>query len=106
MKDKLVIGSYYIKLKELYSTLELCENFDQIFEYLRKRLIAIKSIHEQSDQFSTLVSNFENSMKLTEQKYTNLLKVYDETTKALEEYQIILNDFNKLEGEIKAKFLV
>ena len=48
-KDQLIIGSYFCKIKELYSILELCESFDNVFEYLKKRFIAIKSIHNQSD---------------------------------------------------------
>jgi hypothetical protein len=105
-KDKLVIGSYFIKIKELYSILEMCENFDQVFEYLKKRLIAIKSIHEQSDQFKSLVLNLERSFKTSNDKYQKVLKLLDETNTALEEYYSILEEFNQLETDIKAKYLV
>ena len=45
------ISEYFIKIKELYSMLELYESFETVFEYIKKRLKAIKAIHENSDKF-------------------------------------------------------
>ena len=105
-KDQLVIGSYYCKIKELYSILELCESFDNVFEYLKKRFIAIKSIHNQSDQFTTLVSNLGKDLKSTEEKYINLIKHYDGCVASFEEYQRLLDEVNKIDEEIKLKISV
>lgn len=100
-KEDLIIGSYFIKIKELYSLLDLCENFDQMFEYIRKRILAIKAIHEQSDQFSELLKNLNNSIDNCEIKYKKLLEIYDDTLKTFEEYELILKDMDSLDLEMK-----
>lgn len=105
-KDQLVIGSYFVKIKELYSVLELCENFDQVFEYLKKRFSAIKTIHEQSDQFGSMISNLTKSMTVTEEKYKSLLTLYDETITEFQTFEKLMTEINELDSLLKSKFLV
>ena len=42
---------YFIKLKDLYSLVELNESYETILEYIEQRLIAIKEIKEKSNKF-------------------------------------------------------
>lgn len=100
-KDQIYNGSYFIKIKELYTMLELCENFDQVFEYLKKRIETIASIHQQSNHYSSIISNIKTALDTTEKKYKSLVIVYDETIKALEEYQKVLIEVEKLDKEFK-----
>lgn len=105
-KDQINIGSYYIKIKDLYSVLELCESFDNIFEYLKMRLIAIKSIHEQSDQFTSLISLLNDSIIKTERKYKELLVAYEDVFKKFEEYEKIIEEVSVIDKTIKEKFTI
>ena len=100
-KDKIMIGSYFLKIKELYILLEQCENFDIMFDYIKKRLIAIKSIHEQSDKYAGLLDSLTKTIESTEQKYKELLNLYDETLKNLEEFETIMQEMNVLDNEMK-----
>lgn len=105
-KSQLVMGTYYIKINELYAILELCENFDAIFEYLTQRFNAIKEIHEQSSEFTVLIGNIDKELKNCEAKYTKLLNLYNETFQAFEEYEKLVNEISLFDKEIKEKFMI
>mmetsp|Transcript_19567 Transcript_19567/g.20358 ORF Transcript_19567/g.20358 Transcript_19567/m.20358 type:complete len:412 (+) Transcript_19567:12-1247(+) len=104
--DEIVMGSYYVKIKELYAVLELCENFDQVFEYITKRFQAIKMINEQSDQFGALIDNLSANLKKIEDKSTKMKSKFEEMLKEFDKYQEILQKMDVLEGEIKKELLI
>jgi prefoldin subunit 5 len=100
------MGSYYIKVKELYSLLELCENFDQVFEYVTKRFKAIKNIHEQSDQYNSLVEDLNKNLNKVEEKYSNLKSKYQNVMEEFSKYQEVLKNLENLEKKVQAKLLI
>ena len=85
------ISEYFIKIKDLYSMLELYESFENVFEYIKKRLKAIKAIHENSDQFSTNVKILNNKIEKNEKEFKVLGEKYNST----------LNEFSKIEEIVK-----
>ena len=85
------ISEYFIKIKELYNMLELYESFETVFEYIKKRLKAIKVIHENSDKFNDNVKELNEKIKKNEEKFKELGDKYKET----------LNEFSKIEEVIK-----
>lgn len=104
--DEILIGSYYIKIKELYSLLELCENFDQVFEYVTKRFKAIKSIHEQSDQYNSLVEDLNKNLNKVEEKYSKLKSNYKNVMDEFGKYQDVLKNLETLEKKVQSKLLI
>lgn len=85
------ISEYFIKIKDLYSMLELYESFENVFEYIKKRLKAIKAIHENSDKFSTNVKILKNKIEKNEKEFKVLGEKYNST----------LNEFSKIEEIVK-----
>ena len=85
------ISEYFIKIKDLYSMLELYESFENVFEYIKKRLKAIKAIHENSDKFSTNVKILKNKIERNEKEFKVLGEKYNST----------LNEFSKIEEIVK-----
>jgi len=104
-KEKLETGSYFLKIKELYSVLELYEHFDQLFEYLKKRLKAIKEIYDNSDQFSNLLVNLTNAIKKNEERFQNLVTKYQETMNTFEDFYSTLKELNEIDDSVK-KYLI
>ena len=100
-KEKIESGSYFLKIKELYSILEFCENFDKVFNYIKKRLVAIKEIHDNSDQFDNLLGNLNETVENNQKKFLNLLNQYEDTVKTFEEFQKILNEVKQLDDRMK-----
>ena len=85
------ISEYFIKIKDLYSMLELYESFENVFEYIKKRLKAIKAIHENSDKFSSNVKILNNKLEKNEKEFKVLGEKYNST----------LNEFSKIEEIVK-----
>ena len=85
------ISNYFIKIKELYSMLELYESFESVFEYIKRRLKAIKAIHENSDKFSSNVKILNNKLEKNEKEFKVLGEKYNST----------LTEFSKLEEIVK-----
>lgn len=100
------MGSNYVKIKELYSILELYETFDQVFEYITRRFKAIKQIHENSDQFNTLIQNLNDNLIKVDDKYSDLKKEYEGVLNEFEKYQEELKRMEVLEDKIKKEFLI
>jgi hypothetical protein len=96
-KEKIESGSYFLKIKELYSILEFCENFDKVFDYIKKRLVAIKEIHDNSDQFDNMLMNLNETVEINEKSFINLLNQYEDTVKTFEEFQKILDEVKQLD---------
>lgn len=104
-KDKLETGSYFMKIKELYAILELYEHFDNVFDYIKRRLKAVKEIYDSSDQFNSLLDNLSKSLTRNEEKFQNLLKQYEETLKSFDQLEVVLKDLTVIDDQIKTKLI-
>jgi len=99
-KEKIEAGSYFFKIKELYTILEFCENFDKVFDYVKKRLKAIKQIHDNSDQFDSMLSTMNSTIEKNEKMFLELLNQYEETLKNFGEFQNILKELKEMNDSI------
>lgn len=104
--EELIMGSYFVKIKELYSILELCENFDLVFDYIVRRFKAIKNIHDQADQYDTLIKNLNSSLEKVETKFKILKDKYGEMSGEMNKYKEVLEKFEEVEDKIKKSILV
>jgi hypothetical protein len=104
-KEKLEAGSYFLKIKELYNVLELCEQFDQVFDYIKKRIKVIKEIHDHSDQFNILLQNLITSIAKNEEKFQKLVGQYEDVLKAFEDFDQIIHNLTEIDNIIKEKLL-
>lgn len=100
-KDKIMTGSYFLKMKELYSILEIYEHFDQIFEYIKKRIKAIKEIFDSSDQFNNLLENLKVQISKNEESLQKLYNKYSETLGYFGEFEGVLKEIDALDNEFK-----
>lgn len=104
-KEKIETGSYFLKIKELYSVLELYEHFEQVFDYIKKRLKAIKEIYDNSDQFANMLNNLTNLITKNEERFQNLIKNYDETLQMFTEFDNVFKEITEIDETFK-KILV
>jgi DNA repair ATPase RecN len=105
-KEMIDTGSYYLKIKELYSILELYEHFDQVFDYIKNRIIAIKEIAEKSDQFNNLLEALNQKIKANQDRFNNLLNKYDKVLKEFESFNIVFKEIEEIDKIIKQKKLI
>lgn len=96
-KEKIEIGGLFVKINEIYSVLELEEEYDSLINYIKKRLIVIKMIYNDSDQFQINIKNIEEKIKQNSEKFELMLKKYDETIKNFEEFDSILKEISDLD---------
>lgn len=94
------ISEYFIKIKELYSMLELYESFENVFEYIKKRLKAIKAIHENSDKFSSNVKILNNKIESNEKDFKVLGEKYSNTLTEFSKIEEIVKEVNTIEAKI------
>ena len=94
------ISEYFIKIKELYSMLELYESFETVFEYIKKRLKAIKAIHENSDKFSSNVKMLNNKIENNEKNFKVLGEKYSQTLEEFSKIEEIVKEVNTIEDKI------
>ena len=99
-QEKIQIGGLYVKINEIYSVLELEEEYDSLINYIKKRLIVIKMIYNDSDQFQINIKNIEEKIKENSEKFEIMLKKYDETIKNFKEFDSILKEFSQLDKSI------
>ena len=100
-KEKIENGSYFLKIKELYNILELYEHFDQVFDYIKKRLKAIKEIYDSSDQFTNLLQNLSTALARNEEKFQKLIQQYEDTLKTFEELDGVLKEMQEIDNLFK-----
>ncbi len=81
--------------------LELYEHFEQVFEYIKRRMNALKEIFDSSDQFSSILEEIQNRITKNEKKYRLLLGKYESVIKTFEEFEKILEDIKNFDKEIK-----
>ena len=91
------MGGLFVKINEIYSVLELEEEYDSLINYIKKRLIVIKMIYNDSDQFQINIKNIEEKIKENSEKFEIMLKKYDETIKHFEEFDSILKEIAELD---------
>ena len=94
------ISNYFIKIKELYSMLELYESFESVFEYIKRRLKAIKAIHENSDKFSSNVKMLNNKIENNEKNFKVLGEKYSQTLEEFSKIEEIVKEVNTIEDKI------
>ena len=90
-----------MKIKELYSILEIYEHFDQIFDYIKKRIKAIKEIFDSSDQFNNLLENLKVQITKNEENLLKLYNKYSDTLSTFSEFETILKEIDLLDNEFK-----
>ena len=94
------ITEYFIKVKELYNMLEMNDSFENVIEYLKKRLKAIKVIHEDSDKYSQNISKLKSQLDINEGKMKELGKCYDETLNAFGEIEKIYQEIQSIDNKL------
>ena len=94
------ISNYFIKIKELYSMLELYESFESVFEYIKRRLKAIKAIHENSDKFSSNVKILNNKLEKNEKEFKVLGEKYNSTLTEFSKIEEIVKEVNSIQEKI------
>ena len=99
------ITEYFIKVKELYNMLEMSDSFENVIEYLKKRLKAIKVIHEDSDKFSYNVNKLKSQLDKNEITMKELGTCYDETMNAFGEIEKIYQDIQSIDSKLN-KYLI
>jgi hypothetical protein len=104
-REKIETGSYFLKIKELYSILEMYESFDQVFDYIKKRLRAIKEVYDNSDQFTAMLKNLQDTLTKNENRFQALVKKYEEVLKDFEEFDLVLKQLEELDQLIKKKLI-
>jgi hypothetical protein len=105
-KDMLETGSYFLKIKELYAILELYEHFDQVFDYIKNRMKAIKEIYDQSDQFTNLLETLNQRIKDNEKRFNGLIAKYETVLKQFESFSEVLKEVEEIDNIIKKKNLI
>ena len=91
---------YFIKLKDLYSLVELNESYETILEYIEQRLIAIKEIKEKSNKFSEYIKNISENIKINENKMKELETKYNDTLNEFSSLEKILKELDIIEKKI------
>ena len=99
------ITEYFIKVKELYNMLEMNDSFENVIEYLKQRLKAIKVIHEDSDKYSQNVSKLKSQLDINEGKMKELGKCYEETMNAFGEIEKIYQEIQSIDSKLN-KYLI
>jgi hypothetical protein len=105
-KELIEKGSYYLKTKELYSVLEIYENFDQVFEYIKNRLNAIRDVFEQSGQFNNLLETLNSKIQENENRFMKLISQYEKVLKEFENFGDLFKDIQEIDNIVKKKNLI
>lgn len=96
-QEKIQIGGLFLKINEIYNVMELEEEYDSLINYIKKRLMVIKMIDNDSNQFQINIKNIEEKIKENSEKFEIMLRKYDETIKNFQEFDSILKEFSQLD---------
>lgn len=77
------------------------ETFDNLFDYIKRRIKAIKEIFDNSDQFNTLLESLQSKIKQNEKSLTELYSKYNDTLKIFTEFEAVLKEINSLDNDFK-----
>ena len=92
-------------LRELYLLFEYYEKYDNIFEYLKKRLLAIQDIHNESDKFNDNIKILKEKIQTNEKEINELVEIYKNIFKEFEKIENIIISLNLIEKQISDKLL-
>ena len=92
-------------LRELYLLFEFYEKYDNIFEYLKKRLLAIQEIHNESDKFNDNIKLLKEKIQTNEKEINELFESYKNIFKEFEKIENIIISLNLIEKQISNKLL-
>ena len=92
-------------LRELYLLFEFYEKYDNIFEYLKKRLLAIQDIHNESDKFNDNIKLLKEKIQTNEKEINELFESYKNIFKEFEKIENIIISLNLIEKQISNKLL-
>lgn len=100
------IFDQYIKIKDTYEKIELYESFDDVFDYLKKRLKAVITFYQESDKFkdncellNKQILRNENSLEVIGKKFTSTIEEFNKL-------ELLLKDLNEIENVIKQKYMI
>ena len=106
--EKLKNSNYFSicnNLRELYLLFEFYEKYDNIFEYLKKRLLAIQEIHNESDKFNDNIKLLKEKIQTNEKEINELFESYKNIFKEFEKIENIIISLNLIEKQISNKLL-
>ena len=106
--EKLKNSNYFSicnNLRELYLLFEFYEKYDNIFEYLKKRLLAIQEIHNESDKFNDNIKLLKEKIQNNEKEINELVENYKNIFKEFEKIENIIISLNLIEKQISDKLL-
>ena len=92
-------------LRELYLLFEFYEKYDNIFEYLKKRLLAIQDIYNESDKFNDNIKLLKEKIQTNEKEINELVESYKNIFKEFEKIENIIISLNIIEKQISDKLL-
>ncbi len=81
------------------------EHFDQVFDYIKKRIKAIKEIYDNSDQFTNLLASLTAALNRNEEKFQKLILLYEQTLKSFEEFEGVLKDMEEIDKLFQQKLI-
>ena len=92
-------------IKELFLLFEFYENYDKIFEYLKKRILAIDEIHNESDKFNENIKLLKEKIETNEKGLNELIENYKNIFKEFGKIENIIISLNLIEKQISDKLL-
>ena len=95
--------SLFKQICEGYMIYLTMEKYKDVISYLKKRLIAIKNILLNSQQFEYDINELNNLIKENETKYENLKTKYLQALQSFDKLDNILKEINNLDELIKKK---
>jgi len=98
--------SLYKQICEEYMIYLTMEKFKDVISYLKKRLIGIKNIILNSEQFEYDINELNSLIKENEKNYEILKYKYLQTLGSFDKLDNILKEINNLDSLIKKKFKI
>ena len=91
------ISEYSLKIKELHTIYGIYENYDEILNYIKKRLMAICDMHEKSVNFNSDLEFLKKLVEDNEKQFATLGKRYNETFDELGGLEDILKELKSID---------
>ena len=93
----------YKQMCDGYMIFLTMEKFKDVISYLKKRLVAIKSIIINSEQFEYDINKLNELIKDNKMKYENLKSKYLQTLESFDKLDKVLKEINNLDSLVKKK---
>lgn len=101
--DNIKYLSMYKQICDGYMIYLTMEKFKDVISYLKKRLVAIKNIILNSEQFENDIQKLNVLIKENEEKYEILKFKYLQALESFDKLDNVLKEINNLDGLIKKK---